>query len=81
MKTVTVKELEERYDEILDDVVDNNVHYLIKGEQNDVGLVPCSSYDFLLDTYQSWVEDVNSGSNFDDWEEQPGPGTGDSKFS
>lgn len=57
MKTVTYKELEDRFDEIFEDVVDNHIHYKIITENNKaVMLIPYQEYGVLMDTYSQWVE-------------------------
>jgi len=57
MKTVTYKELEERFDEIFEDVVENHIHYKIITENNKaVMLIPYQEYSVLMDTYTQWVE-------------------------
>jgi len=57
MKTVTYKELEDRFDEILEDVFENHVHYKVLIETGKaVMLVPYEEYKVLMDTYDHWVE-------------------------
>ena len=57
MKTVTYKELEDRFDEIFEDVVENHTHYKIIAENNKaVMLIPYQEYSVLMDTYTQWVE-------------------------
>lgn len=57
MKLVTYKEVEERFYEIFDDVVENHTHYKILLEGNKaVMLVPYEEYNVLMDTYTQWVE-------------------------
>lgn len=58
MKTVTYKELEDRFDEILNDVFENHVHYKIVVETGKaVMLIPYEEYKVLMDTYDHWVEE------------------------
>ncbi len=58
MKTVTYKELEDRFDEILEDVFENHVHYKIVVETGKaVMLVPYEEYKVLMDTYDHWIEE------------------------
>jgi hypothetical protein len=57
MKVVTVQQLEENFDEILDDVTDNKVHYRIQNEKGDLKLIPIESYEVLTDVYTDWVEE------------------------
>jgi hypothetical protein len=57
MKVVTLQQLEDNFDTILDDVETNKEHYRIQGEAGDVMLVPIESYEVLKDTYKEWVEE------------------------
>ena len=57
MKVVTLKELEENFEAILDDVGDNRQYYRVQSEQGDFILVPYEEYEVLKDTYQEWVEE------------------------
>lgn len=58
MKTVTYKELESRFDEIFEDVVENHTHYKILLEANKaVMFIPYEEYKVLMDTYNLWVEE------------------------
>ena len=57
MKVVTLQQLEENFDEILEDVSENKEHYLIQYEKGDVMLVPVESYEVLKDVYTDWVEE------------------------
>lgn len=57
MKTVTYKELEDKFDEILEDVFENHIHYKVVVEGNKaVMLVPYEEYKVLMDTYDHWIE-------------------------
>ena len=57
MKTVTYKELEDRFNEILEDVFENHAHYKIVVETGKaVMLIPYEEYKVLMDTYDHWVE-------------------------
>jgi len=57
MKTVTYKELEGRFDEIIDDVAENHTHYKVVLEEGKaVMLVPYQEYNVLMDTYNHWIE-------------------------
>lgn len=57
MKTVTYKELENRFDEILEDVGANHIHYKILLEEGKaVMLIPYEEYTVLMDTYDQWIE-------------------------
>lgn len=57
MKVVTLKELEDNFEAILDDVGDNRQYYRVQSEQGDFILVPYEEYEVLKDTYQEWVEE------------------------
>jgi hypothetical protein len=57
MKVVTLQQVEENFDEILNDVADNKEHYRIQYEKGDVMLIPVESYDVLKDVYTDWVEE------------------------
>lgn len=57
MKVITLKELEDDFDNILDDVADNKQYYRIQSDQGDVIMVPYGDYEILKDTYQEWVEE------------------------
>lgn len=57
MKVITLKQLEDNFDEILDDVAENKQYYRIQSEQGDCILVPHDEYEVLKDTYQEWVKE------------------------
>lgn len=57
MKVVTLQQLEENFDEILNDVAENKEHYRIQYEEGDVMLIPIESYNVLKDVYTDWVEE------------------------
>ena len=57
MKVVTLQQLEENFDAILDDVGTNKEHYMIQYEEGDVMLIPIESYEVLKETYKEWVEE------------------------
>jgi PHD/YefM family antitoxin component YafN of YafNO toxin-antitoxin module len=57
MKVVTLKELEDNFEAILDDVGENRQYYRVQSEQGDFILVPYEEYEVLKDTYQEWVEE------------------------
>ena len=56
MKVVTLLELEQNFDAIMEDVVENKEYYRIQYEKGDVMLIPFAEYEVLKDTYQEWVE-------------------------
>ena len=57
MKVVTLQQLQDDFDSILDDVADNKEYYRIQTEEGDFMLVPYEEYEVLKDTYQEWVEE------------------------
>jgi hypothetical protein len=57
MKVITLQQLEESFEAILDDVAENKEHYRIQHGGGDVMLIPIESYDVLKDVYTDWVEE------------------------
>jgi hypothetical protein len=57
MKVVTLQQLEENFEAIIDDVGDNKEHYRIMYEKGDLMLIPIESYEVLKDVYTDWVEE------------------------
>lgn len=57
MKVVSIRQLEESFETILDDVVKNKEHYRIETEKDSVMLIPIESYDVLKNVYTDWVEE------------------------
>ena len=57
MKVVSLQQLEEAFEAILDDVADNKEHYRVEHEEGAVMLIPIESYDVLKDVYTDWVEE------------------------
>jgi len=57
MKVVTLQQLTDDFDEIMDDVADNKQYYRIQTDQGDFILMPFNEFDVLRDTYQEWVEE------------------------
>lgn len=57
MKVITLKQLEDDFDNIMGDVGDNKAYYQIKADQGDFMLIPYDEYEVLKDTYQEWVEE------------------------
>jgi hypothetical protein len=57
MKVVSLQQLEEAFEAILDDVADNKEHYRIEHEEGAVMFIPIESYDVLKDVYTDWVEE------------------------
>lgn len=56
MKVVTVEQLQEDFDAIMDDVTINLEHYKITTETFAVMLLPVESYTVLLEAYDEWIE-------------------------
>jgi hypothetical protein len=62
MKVVTLQQLEENFETIVDDVADNKEHYRILHEKGDLMLIPIESYEVLKNVYTDWVkEPQNTG--------------------
>lgn len=57
MKVITLKQLEDDFDGIMEDVGENKAYYQIKTEQGDFMLIPYDEYEVLKDTYQDWVNE------------------------
>ena len=57
MKVVTLQQLEENFETIVDDVANNKEHYRILHEKGDLMLIPIESYEVLKDVYTDWVEE------------------------
>ena len=57
MKVVTLQQLEENFETIVDDVADNKEHYRILHEKGDLMLIPIESYEVLKNVYTDWVEE------------------------
>jgi hypothetical protein len=57
MKVVTLQQLTDDFDGIMDDVADNKQYYRIQTDQGDFILMPFNEFDVLRDTYQEWVEE------------------------
>jgi hypothetical protein len=73
MKVVTVQQLEENFDAILDDVTDNKVHYRIQHEGGDLKLIPIESYEVLTDVYTDWLEEPKNIPPVDGFDPQQLP--------
>jgi hypothetical protein len=57
MKVITLKQLEDDFDAILDDIVNNKEYYRIQYEDTAVMFIPYEEYEVLKDTYQDWVDE------------------------
>lgn len=57
MKEITELELHEKFEEILEDVVENNATYLITTEENkQIVLLPYEEYVWLKSCYNEWLD-------------------------
>jgi hypothetical protein len=57
VKVVTLQQLEENFEAIVDDVAENKEHYRIEHDNGAVMLIPIESYDVLKEVYTDWVEE------------------------
>lgn len=57
MKVITLQQLMDDFDAIMDDVGDNKQYYRIQAEQGDFMLIPHDEFTVLKDTYQEWVDE------------------------
>jgi len=57
MKVITLAQLQENFDEIMDDVGDNKQFYRLQTEQGDFMLIPYEEYTVLQETYKDWVQE------------------------
>jgi hypothetical protein len=73
MKVVTVQQLEENFEAILDDVADNKEHYRIQCEKGDLKLIPIESYAVLAEVYTDWVEEPQNTSPVEGFDPQQLP--------
>lgn len=57
MKVVTLQQLQDDFDNIMDDITNNKQYYRIQAEIGNFMLVPYEEYDVLRNIYQDWVEE------------------------
>jgi hypothetical protein len=57
MKVVTLAQLQENFDEIMDDISDNKQFYQLQAEQGNFMLIPYEEYTVLQETYRDWVSE------------------------
>ncbi len=57
MKVITLQQLMDDFDSIMDDVGDNKQYYRIQAEQGDFMLSPHDEFTVIKDTYQEWVDE------------------------
>ena len=59
MKTITFKDFEQHFDDFIDDVIENGRHYKIELDDNRaVMLIPYEEYEFLVSTYDEWLNSI-----------------------
>lgn len=63
MKVITIAQLEEDFDAIMDDVVENKQYYRIQTSDSAFMLVPYEEYEVLKEVYQEWVEEPTIDPN------------------
>lgn len=57
MKVITLSQLEQDFDAIMDDVSDNKQFYRLQTEQGDFMLIPYEEYTVLQETYRDWINE------------------------
>lgn len=57
MKVITLQQLENDFDAIMDDIGKNKAFYKLQTECGNFMLIPYEEYSVLADTYQEWVEE------------------------
>ena len=60
MKSISLHELEECFDLILDDVANNRSTYLITTEKGNVVMMPYDEYDALKNIYGEWLNETGN---------------------
>jgi len=60
MKSINLKEFEECFDLIFDDVADNRSTYLITTEKGNVVMMPYDEYDALKNIYSEWLNETGN---------------------
>lgn len=63
MKVITIAQLEQDFDAIMDDVVENKQYYRIQTPDSAFMLVPYEEYEVLKEVYQEWVEEPTIDPN------------------
>ena len=58
MVDISLQDLEDRFDEVIDDVAENKTTYLIKTEKGSVVLMPADEYDTLHGIYEEWLNEA-----------------------
>lgn len=63
MKVVTLAQLEEDFDSIMEDVATNKQYYRIQAPQGIFMMVPYDEYEVLKEVYQEWVDEPTIDPN------------------
>jgi len=64
MKTISLKDFEQHFEDFIDDVIENGRHYRIELEDGSaVALIPYKEYEVLKNAYEDWLEETNSVEN------------------
>lgn len=73
MKVITLQQLEDEFDKILEDIDINKEHYKIQWEGKDIMLVPIETYDVLKGIYTDWVEEPQNNPPVEGFDPYPLP--------
>lgn len=75
MNVITIKEFEERFEEIIDDVSINKKHYCVQIEDGkDVMVLPADVYYAFQDIYEDWLGHPQN-NELEDFDHKPLPVT------
>jgi PHD/YefM family antitoxin component YafN of YafNO toxin-antitoxin module len=55
---ISIQDLEDRFDEVIDDVANNKTTYLVKTDKGSVVLMPAEQYDTLTLIYEEWLNET-----------------------
>lgn len=58
MVDISIQDLEDRFDEVIDDVANNKTTYLVKTDKGSVVLMPAEQYDTLTLIYEEWLNET-----------------------
>lgn len=58
MVDISLQDLEDRFDEVIDDVAENKTTYLVKTDKGSVVLMPAEQYDTLTLIYEEWLNET-----------------------
>ena len=69
MKVITVEEFEKNFEEILEDVDTNKVHYRVNTDQGALMVVPVDNFRILSEAYEEWIHEPKppTAANSDEW--------------